>query len=594
MNNMLSFKNNIWKLKELPAADVSRIATQLNISETLATLLVGRGLTTEREIKDYLGPRLDQLPSPFLLKGMDKAVRIICESLENRDTLMLYGDYDVDGVTSISVIANFLHAIGHECILCHPNRLEDGYGVKEQVVDRKAHENGVLPGLLITCDSGISDIVEVAKLNSHGWKVIVTDHHQPPDILPEALAIVNPWLTDSQFPFKDLAGVGVAFYLIMALRNYMVERGILQVENAPNLKRLLDLVAIGTICDMVEVRGANRIMVKAGLEVLLQTENLGLQQLMKQCNFSANQKVSLEDISFKLGPRLNAPGRMGRAELASKLLTSRNFDTVNECIHQIEEINTQRRTLTFEHIEQASLRVEEGGLNNDPCLIVYDEKWHIGLIGIIASKLVDVYDKPTIALCGKDVLKGSVRSIEGLNFHDILAECADTLIEFGGHSAACGFSVKQENLERMKGCIFTAVEGKQIDQAHQGSTLLLDHSIENQHWKTNEIEQANNSIQPYGFNNFEPIYTLNDPCELRNIQFIGKEKAHVRFQARLGDAVIGCIGFGLAKAFSNCRNLRKNSVLTAKLAFNLRKNCFNNTESDQLFIHDLILTPQRN
>lgn len=579
-----SLRYKKWLVKDIDDAVVSKISAKYRLSSLTSRLITGRDIS-EEDVYKFLHPQLDQLPSPFLLKGAQEAAKIIHESIENNDCIVLYGDYDVDGVTAVSVLANFFMILNKSTLICHPNRIEDGYGLKASVIE--ANSNGHKPGLVITCDCGISDETEVKILKNAGWKVIITDHHQPPENLPDANVIVNPWQTGCDFPFKDLAGVGVSFFLVMALRRYLVEIGVLTVSNAPNLKKLLDIVAIGTICDMVEVNGVNRILVTAGLEVLMHTQNHGLSKLLDQCGLSERKTIYSEDISFKIGPRLNAPGRMGDAGLSSGLLTAENQQNTQVICTKIEEINNRRRELTFTHIEQAIQTVSDEKLARNPCIVIYRKDWHLGVIGIVASKLIEEYRLPAIALCGENILKGSVRSVEGLNFHDVLAECSDILVEYGGHSAACGFSVEKSKLELLKTKLYDLVI-KNLQRGATKSTLTIDHSFDANEWEINEVETANNIIQPYGFNNFEPIYTLNSACELRNIQFIGKEKSHIRFQAKIGASLINAVGFGFAEAIRK-ENIKEHSTMKAHIAFSLRKNFYNYQETNQLFLHDLIL-----
>lgn len=581
-----SVKNKQWQVKAVDAVQVEAIAAAHQLPALVSTLLAGRGVALN-DVDTYLHPQLSQLPSPFLLKDAEKAVGILADSIADKDHIVLYGDYDVDGVTAVSVVANFLTELNIAHRIYHPNRINDGYGLKASVV--RQHYSEDRPGLLITCDCGISDEEEVAHLIDWGWKVIVTDHHQPPETIPKANAVINPWQHDCQFPFNDLAGVGVAFFLVMALRTHLVNNGLLTVSNAPNLKNSLDIVAIGTICDMVEVKGVNRILVKAGLEVMANTNNHGLARLMEQCGISGKHVICSDDISFKIGPRLNAPGRMGDAGLSSNLLTSANTVNSSDCIRKIEAINNKRRDLTFKHITQAMTMVHDLRLNKKPCIVVYSAEWHLGVIGIVASKLLEEFSVPAIALCGEKVLKGSVRSVEGLNFHDLLIECSDILIEYGGHSAACGFSVESRQLETLTSTLYALVS-KAKNTVSAESILEIDYSFTSNEWVTEDVEKANARISPYGFNNFEPIYSVNSACELRNIQFIGKEKTHLRFQAKLGNSFINAIGFGFADAVRKHQS-KSGSPVKAKIAFSLRKNFYNSRETTQLFVHDLILAP---
>lgn len=559
---------------------MANLRAALNISHPLASIMSQRGVRLSDEGRDFLYPTLQSLPSPFLMKGMQDAVEIVHQGMVSRKPIVIYGDYDVHGVTATAVLIKFFAECGVPCHFCHPDRFQNGYGLKAELVEALAPES---PGVVITVDCGISDCAEVDILRQKGWQVIVTDHHQPPEQLPMAQAIVNPWQDGCQFPSRDLAGVGVSFFLAMGLRTYLQQQGYWQGQTPPNLKRLLDLVAVGTISDMVPLRGTNRILAKAGLEVLATTDNQGLCQLLATCHVQPGHTVNHEDISFQLGPRLNAAGRMGDAKRASTLLSSCDSNVVKHLAEVIENENIARRELTNKLVSEAVSLVTAQGESDRPCLIIHGRSWHLGLLGIISSKLVELFCKPTIIFSGSGILKGSARSVSGVNIHEAIAACADTIIEYGGHSSAAGLSLKEEKftsfVEKANGII-----GRQMAECGVQPTLNIDYVITDQTGYA-ELESACAMLAPFGQGNPEPIYTTARPCRLRNIQVIGKEKNHVRFSAHVAGRWIDGVGFGFARIGDQAVN----GEATLPLAFTLKENRFNGQTRPQIMLHDVLL-----
>lgn len=502
------------------------------------------------------------------MKGMSDAVEIVGRAIEDRTPIVVYGDYDVDGVTSTALLLRFFGELNANCQSCHPDRFRNGYGLKAELVE------AALPrqtGLVITVDCGISDCAEVARLVELGWQVIVTDHHQPPPVLPKAHAIINPWQDGCQFPNRDLAGVGVAFYLAMGIRSHLHKQKFWLGRNPPNLKKYLDLVAVGTISDMVPLRGVNRILAKAGLEVLVKTENQGLAALMGRCHFPKGQNVSHEDIAFQIGPRLNAAGRMGDASRASTLLASADAHLVANLADTIEQANMDRRAQTTDLVNQAIARVVTQGDKEQPCIILHGHDWHLGLLGIVASKMVDMYRKPAIIFGGAGIVKGSARSVPGLNIHELIADCAKEahVIEYGGHSSAAGLSIKEDDLPSLREVIGRRFLAG-LFSAQARPCLAADLVIDNR-TEFAELEQAWNILAPYGQGNLEPIFMTREPCRLRNMQVVGKEKQHLRFSAYLGGRWMDGIGFG----FGSVAEMGVAGETEVAIAFSLKEDRFN-------------------
>jgi len=559
---------------------VADLRVALNIPDPLATILVQRGLHLSEEGREFLYPTLQALPSPFLMKGMQQAVEIIHQGIVDQQPFVIFGDYDVDGVTATAVLLNFFAELGVVCRFCHPDRFKDGYGLKAELVEALLPEG---EGIVITVDCGISDRHEVERLVRGGRQVIVTDHHQPPGQLPEAHAVLNPWQDGCQFPSRDLAGVGVAFFLAVGLRSYLHQKGYWQGGAPPNLKRLLDLVAVGTISDMVPLRGTNRILAKAGLAVMANTENQGLSELLERCHMQRGQSVSHEDIAFQIGPRLNAAGRMGDARRASALLSLGDRGEVSLLAEVIERENLARRELTTRLVSEAVRMVEALAAHLRPCLILHGREWHLGLLGIISSKLVEMFSKPVLIFSGSGILKGSARSVPGVNIHEAIEACAGEVIEFGGHSAAAGLSLKEENLPAFMRAMEERVGGQMMGSEGALPRMSVDYLV-TEATVYADLETACTLLAPFGQGNPEPIFATERPCRLRNMQVIGKERNHLRFSAFLADRWLDGVGFGFGKV----ADLATNGEARLTLAFSMKENRFNGQTRPQIMLLDVL------
>ncbi|NOX25636.1 MAG: single-stranded-DNA-specific exonuclease RecJ [Deltaproteobacteria bacterium] len=575
-----SYKRQKWRFSSLgqDGAEIPALAQDLNIPQWQVKLLGQRQLLTADKIRAFMQPTLESLPSPFLFKEMNRAVRIFAETMSSRSSLVIVADYDVDGVTAAAVLARFFTTLGLKFSCLHPNRFKDGYGLKAELVRRVVNE----PGLVITADCGISDAAEVETLKDAGWRIIITDHHQPPDHLPPADAILNPWLKGCGFPFNDLAGVGVAFYLVMGIRNYLVQKKFWLPGRAPNLKKILDLVAVGTIADMVKLHGVNRTLAKAGLDVIDRQTNEGLRQLIGLAG--VDRPVNAGDISFQIAPRLNAAGRLGEAGRASELLTSNNRLQAGKLAAVLDQENTRRKEITGDIVSEAMSMAQRLMSANKHCLVLHGQAWHEGLIGIAASKLVNQFYRPTIILTGREILRGSARSIPGVDIHVLLKRCDDLLIAYGGHSAAAGLSINIDQLAQ-----FNQRLEDYLDEIWPGidstAAQIIDMAIKG-NIKIHELIEFNQLLQPFGQGNPEPVYCPEDPCRLRNIRLIGKERSHVRFDALINGEWLNVIGFGFGKGALKGLTERR---VGCRIAFHLQYNTFRGQRKLQLQLLDFIL-----
>ena len=436
--------DNVWEIGvELTLKEKklrNQIASHLKCPRTIATLLIKKGLNTIEDIEEFLNPSLEQLHDPFLFKDMEKAVNRVLEAINNNEKITIYGDYDVDGTTSTSVLLLGLTKLGAIIDYYIPHRMIDGYGLSISGLEQ-IQENGTK--LIISVDCGINAIEEVEQIHAYGMEIIITDHHNPKELLPNALAIINPKVEDSGYPFPKLAGVGVAYKLLVAI--YMK----LGIDTQESVSKYLDLVALGTIADIVPLDGENRVLSALGLTHLIEKNNLGLKALIEFANL--NQKtLNSSDIVFGLAPRINAAGRMGSADVAVELLISNDERQSKELAENIEHQNSLRQREDQKTYKEAIEIIEKKYKNIDDTVLIVlsSDSWHQGVIGIVASKLVEQFNRPVIMISVKDGIgSGSGRSIPDLDLFQALTDNDEDLISFGGHKYAVGLTLYQEYID---------------------------------------------------------------------------------------------------------------------------------------------------
>lgn len=523
-------------------ADCARLAGELSIPRLLSRLLCQRGIISADEAAAFLQPRLTDLPSPFTMKDMDRAVALVGQAVREGWSICIHGDYDVDGVSSSALLALFFQSMGVSSVCYQPDRLVSGYGVQEEFIRNHAPAPG-RQALLITVDCGISANEEVRLAGELGFKVIVTDHHEPPAVLPPADAVLNPRRQDCPFPYPDLAGVGVAFFLALGIRSHLVREGILSREQAPNLKQFLDLVALGTVADVMPVTGINRILIRAGLEVMNSQPRPWVSAL-KKLNGSHEGPLTSEDISFRLAPRINAPGRLGKPQVAFGLLTCTDPAAALEFAGTVEAMNQERRQVESASLEFVFSECERLVAKGDQGLVVQGS-FHPGVIGIIASRVAERYQRPAFILTEDTSepsrIKGSGRSIAGLNLYEVLMGCADTLIQFGGHRMAAGLTVTRENLpifaERFNEIISRELTERKIDQE-----FLVDYCPSPEEMLDDRFLAHYQKLEPFGNGNPEPVFLL----EKTRVNNPGVVKNHLKYSLEVNGQTFRAIGFNLA------------------------------------------------
>ncbi len=534
-----------------------QLAAELDIPSAAADLLCQRGISTVQQAVDYLSPKLNQLPAPSLLKGMQKGVELIIRAMEERQPVIVFGDYDVDGICATALLVDFLSLLHLEVDWHIPNRLTEGYGLSREAI-RMFSRRYDSQALLITVDNGISAVGEIAEARSAGFHVLVTDHHEPPDVYPEADALINPKQKGCNFPCKELSGAGVAFYLLIALRSRLMEMGFWQDNGSPNLKNYLDLVALGTVADVMPLVGVNRILVRAGLEILTERKRPGIWALCEHIGLREGD-ITSEDISFRIAPRINASGRLGTPETAAQLLTCTDVESALELARALDLKNIRRRRIESEILpkatEQSRLQVHD----NAAALVVYDPSWHPGVIGIVASKLCEKFMRPAIALADDPMkaghIKGSGRTVNGINIYRALEGCSSCIAKFGGHPKAIGLSLRREALAD-----FTRKFCETVDEQDNGGALeagrriLYDHRIE----AATETQTINpeflallRQFEPFGENNPEPVFLLQN---IRLSQLALVKNEHLRFSVQLNGRIYRGIGFGMGKHLEAAQN----------------------------------------
>ncbi|TDJ00108.1 MAG: single-stranded-DNA-specific exonuclease RecJ [Candidatus Dadabacteria bacterium] len=532
-------KNN-WTIEKENPKLRDKLAKSLQISPITAQILVNRGIENETEANLFLNCTLFDLPSPYLMKGMDRAVERIKKALENNERIAIYGDYDVDGVTSTALLYSFLKVLKANVTYYNPDRLKEGYGINIDAV-KKLAEQGV--SLIISGDCGITAVKEIEQAKELGVEFIVTDHHQPPQELPRAVSILNPKLSECKYPGKEIVGVGVIFNLVIALRRALRDEGFFK-NGEPNLGDYLDLVALGTVADCAPLLDVNRILVKEGIKRMQSPKRLGVQALKEASSIKG--EVTSYDLGFKLGPRINASGRMSTAENAVALFISENLEEARELARELNEKNSNRQSTEAEIIKEAiSLLESNPALIGANSIVLASRNWHPGIIGIVASRIVERYEKPTmlIAISEDGVGKGSGRSLEGINIYAALSECRELFLQFGGHEQAAGLSIREENVEKFREMFDKALENSEEQYEKK---LKVDCSIELDSLTDSLISEFE-LLQPFGIGNPEPAL-LSRTVEVVS-QRIFKDK-HLGFKVKKGTKLFDAIWFNMKEPFT--------------------------------------------
>lgn len=537
MKKIFETDSEVFLKKEPDPELVSKIQSHYNLTNLTSSIIVNRGLSTLEEVKSFLTPALIDLPDPLLFQDMAKAVERIYKAISDKESILIYGDYDVDGITSTTLLINFFEYIEFPVRYYIPNRFRDGYGLN---LERLLQINDTSPfQLLITVDCGISSTAVIKELSTIGIDTIVTDHHLVESRPEYALGVINPSVPECHFPFKELAGVGVVFYLIIALRSLLREKrywgdGLTE----PDLKKSLDIVSIGTIADLVPLKGVNRILVNAGLAALSRTENTGLKCFLKGLGLYNKNSISPWEIAFQIAPRFNAAGRMDDASIGVSLLTTKDDTEAWTISKKLEILNERRQRIERELLAEADKKVKsDSGFISPFSIVLWGDKWHEGVIGIVASKLVEKYGRPIILISlNEDYGKGSLRGIPGIDIFKAMIRCKDLLLSFGGHPMAGGIRIRRKNLWDFARRFSEAVEEQSGGQIPK-KRWLID-AIIDEEGLPGEFFSELKKLEPFGIGNSPPLLYF---CryEILKERLINERHIRLTFKMNKGQALQG-------------------------------------------------------
>lgn len=568
----------IWKLEEKKDDKIDYSPDFGKYSPVVLKLLANRGILSQEAIEDFFGFNYVVSDDLWKISGISFAVERIVSALEKKERIAVFGDYDADGVTATALLCETLEGLGFFNLTYYiPDRQLEGYGMNAQAIEFLA-QDGVK--LIITVDSGITNIAEVEIAREFGIDVIITDHHHAPETLPKAVAVINPHLKNSGFAFCDLAGVGVAFKLAQALVQKMA------LEKIDQLKWMLDLVAIGTVADCVALLGENRTLVKYGLVVLSKTRRVGLLEMFKvgRIEISENNIPDTQKIAFQIAPRINAAGRMDHASVSYKLIREKDPVQARVLALEVEGKNQDRQKMTTEIVKEIEA-VAEHDFTDKKFIFAQSEHWPVGILGLVAGKVVDKFQKPAVVFqIQAEEYVGSLRSIPAINIVECLEKCADLLSKFGGHSQAAGVRIAPENVEKfclkMTELIEAELQGKEII-----STLTVDLELTAQEIDWDFMTDLK-KMEPFGMGNKEPVFLLKN-MRVSDVRMVGNGTKHLKLALRSNDGspkIFDAIGFKLGSEFSD---LKKEDLID--VVFNLSEDEWNGAKKMQLKLIDLRL-----
>lgn len=559
-----------WTLIHRGKPDVTDETEKFKLSPEISQILENRNINSEEEIKLFTNPSLDYLRDPFLMKDMGKASERIKKAIELNERVWIYGDYDVDGVSSTSVLLTYFKSINFDIKYYIPNRLEEGYGINKEAIEYINLEGC---DLIISVDCGITSVDEVEYANELGIEMIITDHHECQSEIPNAYAVVNPKQDDCNYPFDMLCGCGIAFKLVQALTPPEVFK--------TTVYDYIEIATLATICDIVPLVDENRIIVKNGLKAMKNGNNLGLSELINVCGVD-KEKIGSSHIGFTIGPRINAAGRLGFSDLGVELFTATDKDTAHEIALALDEKNNDRQMIEMKiHHEAETIIKNDPSYEDDKVIVLAHEGWQHGVIGIVASKLTEKYYKPTILMCIEDgEATGSARSIKGFSIFDALTECADILTKFGGHEQAAGLSISEDKVAELRRRINESADIN-LTEEDMIEEIKVEYELDEKSANFDLIEELR-KLEPFGMSNPTPKFILRD-CILRDMRFMGQNKQHIKLEIEK-ENVFECVGFNAAHLIDGLKNGDRIDVL-----FQLDENTFMGKRKLQFLVKDLRL-----
>jgi len=556
--------NKKWECYVIDEEKVEEVANQYKISKLLARILVNKKITQKSDVEKFLNPTRKDFHDPYLMPDMEKAVERMILAIKNHEKIMIYGDYDVDGITSITVLKKFLNERSIPVGTYIPNRLNEGYGLNKNAI-QMIYDQGYR--LMITVDCGISGIEEIEYANSLGIETIITDHHEPAEELPNAYAVIDAKRKDNKYPFNQLAGVGVVFKFIQAIS---IKLGLEEKEYL----KYLDLVCVGTISDIVPLVDENRVIAKLGLKLIEVTKNIGLHTLLELIGF---KKIDSTAISFGVAPRINACGRMGNEQDALDLFLCDDIAKAREIANKLNLYNQDRQTKEKKIFEEVVEEIEKNE-KNKTCIILGKEDWHHGIIGIVSSKVTDIYFKPSILICFEgEKGKGSGRSIPGFDLHDALTKCSKNVEKFGGHSMAIGITINKENFQEFKNEFEEYAKQCNIDEFVP--VIYIDEEVELKDINIEDVKSLS-LLEPFGEANKMPMFLFRN-LKINSIRALSEGK-HLKLTLKDEKYIIDAIGFNLGSLSEEYRLDDKIDVIGT-----LDINTYNDNERIQITIKDI-------
>lgn len=521
----------------------AQLATRFPYCAPIARLLVQRGIKTREQVREFFYPSLSQLHDPFLMRDMDKAVARLNDALGAKEKIMVYGDYDVDGTTAVALVYRYLLNFYSNVEYYVPTRDDEGYGISIKSVDY-AHSIGVK--LIIILDCGIKAIEEIAYAKSLGIDFIVCDHHVPDDVLPDAVAILNPKLKDDKYPFKELCGCCVGFKF---MQGFAISNG---MDNMYGLESLLDLCAVSIAADIVPIVGENRVLAYYGLKRLNSNPNVGFRSIIKLCGLS-NKEITISDIIFKIGPRINASGRMESGTESVKLLVTKSSSEAYEISKRIDQYNKDRKELDRRSTEEANVIIEnhKKQIQGKKPIVIYDENWHKGIIGIVASRLAELHFRPSVVLTydADGIAIGSSRSVNGFDIYKAINENRDLLETFGGHTNAVGLSMKVENIGEFRRRLTEYVESH-IELEQVTPQINLDCELDFDQINP-ELLKTLRLFNPFGPDNTKPVFFTRNVFDFGTSKIVGRKMEHIKFELvdSKSNKIMNGIGFNMSEYF---------------------------------------------
>lgn len=561
-----------WNLKPKPDSEkIKSLQDSLNIDELIATLLLQRGIETFEQARQFFRPKLEDLHDPYLMKDMDKAVARIEKAIEKQENILVFGDYDVDGTTAVSLVSSYLKSFYPNVDTYIPDRYDEGYGVSFKGIDY-ADDNGIT--LIIALDCGIKSIDHVAYAKEKNIDFIICDHHRPGDTLPDAVAVLDPKREDCHYPYDELCGCGIGFKLLQALaknRNQTIE----------DLRPYLDLVATAIGADIVPITGENRVLAKFGLEVINSNPRPGFKAITQNLK---KKNLTITDVVFILAPRINAAGRIKHGNYAVKLLTEFGIEEAEAFAKELEVFNADRKELDKQITSEALLQIIENQEEDRYSTVVYKEDWHKGVIGIVASRLIETYYRPTLVFTKSgDKLAASARSVKDFDVYNALEACSEYLLQFGGHMYAAGLTLEEAQFENFK-AQFEKVISETIPEELRTPEILID-AVINLNDITEKFVRILNQFEPFGPMNMMPVFMTENLRDTGYVKRIGSDESHLRLFVKQDDSEgygYGAIGFGMGNKFELTQNQQPFDAV-----YSLEENEFNGNVSLQLRLRDI-------